>query len=85
MSASIGGPAFPNVPEGAGTRWDDWDKGMSLRQYIAIKAMHALILNPSPDLLNGPSWDHIIAGAYQAADKMLAADAAETRDAKGGK
>lgn len=33
-----GGPAFPNVPEGAGSRWADWDMGMTLRDYFAAKA-----------------------------------------------
>lgn len=32
-----GGPAFPNVPDGAGDKWSDWDHGMTLRQYAAIK------------------------------------------------
>lgn len=33
-----GGPAFPNVPEGAGSSRADWDMGMTLRDYFAAKA-----------------------------------------------
>lgn len=32
-----GGPAFPNVPDGAGSVWKDRDQGMSLRDYFAIR------------------------------------------------
>ncbi|WP_145482089.1 hypothetical protein [Yersinia rohdei] len=38
-----GGPAFPNVPDGAGDKWQSWDMGMTLRDYFAAKAMAALI------------------------------------------
>lgn len=72
-----GGPAFPvhGGHEGDDPRNQIIGGGMTLRQHFAGIAMHALILNPSPNLLNGCGWDHIIAGAYQAADKMLAESA----------
>lgn len=38
-----GGPAFPNVPDGAGDKWQSWDMGMSLRDYFAAKAMAAIL------------------------------------------
>lgn len=45
MSAQeTGGPAFPNVPTGAGDKWEDWDMGMTLRDYFAAKVMHAEIV-----------------------------------------
>lgn len=43
-----GGPAFPNVPDGAGDKWDIWDMGMTLRDYFAAKAMLGMITGDSP-------------------------------------
>lgn len=68
-----GGPAFPNVPDGAGDKWDDWDKGMTLRDYMAAKAMQAGLsfgaVGPSTD-----DWFAEVARAsYAAADAMLRA------------
>jgi hypothetical protein len=61
-----GGQAFPN--EGF-NGWGTPETGMTLRDYFAAKAMHALILNhatTSPHLsLSGR--------AYEIADTMLAA------------
>ncbi|MFU2148984.1 hypothetical protein ACM55O_22170 [Hafnia paralvei] len=39
MKGDNGGPAFPNVPDGAGDKWADWDEGMTMRDYFAAKAM----------------------------------------------
>jgi hypothetical protein len=62
-----GGPAFPNVPDGAGDKWADWDKGMTLRDYFAAKALPAVVsLGPAPTA-------DIAAMAYLIADAMLRA------------
>lgn len=68
MAKEFVSPAFP-IP---GLHDDEDFNGLSKREYIAIKAMQSLILNPAPELLNGCGWDHIVAGAYQAADAMIA-------------
>lgn len=64
-----GGPAFP---------WLDWEssrgeflqKGMSLRDYFAAKAMEAILAN-SQIVVNDKT--SISSMAYQMADSMLAA------------
>lgn len=82
-----GGPAFPNVPDGAGDKWADWDKGMTLRDYMAAKALQALITEPEwRDEDHGltaqicgelaetmPAHDHYATAAYMLADAMLRA------------
>ncbi|UIW10368.1 hypothetical protein [Flyfo siphovirus Tbat2_3] len=61
-----GGPAFPNVPDGAGDKWNDWDMGMTLRDYFAAKAMQAMIeAHESVGVI--PRY------AYEIADAMLEA------------
>jgi len=62
-----GGPAFPNVPDGAGDKWQGWDQGMTLRDYFAAKAMQSVIV------LNGRNIPaHASAyQAYEVADAML--------------
>jgi hypothetical protein len=61
-----GGPAFPNVPDGAGDKWQLWGTGMSMRDYFAAKAMQALIgrISDTPE--------NVARGAYMMADAMLA-------------
>ena len=59
-----GGPAFPNVPDGAGDKWSDWDHGMTLRDYFAA---HAPTPAEEMDIA-----DHC-AYRYRYADAMLAA------------
>lgn len=71
-----GGPAFPNVPEGAGSRWADWDMGMTLRDFFAAKAMQATLssITEFPD----ETWRIGVAlDAYLMADAMLAARGAQ--------
>lgn len=62
-----GGPAFPNVPDGAGDKWADWDKGMTLRDYFACQAMPVIYGQTSK------GFAHISKLAYELADAMLAA------------
>lgn len=79
-----GGPAFPNVPDGAGDRWRDWDVGMSLRDYFAAKALPNIYSTAMVDAADGsglfsdPDWRMGLAlDAYAMADAMLAARAAK--------
>ena len=37
MGKETGGPAFPNVP--SDPQYEEWDRGMDLRDYLAAKAM----------------------------------------------
>lgn len=69
-----GGPAFPNVPEGAGSRWADWDMGMTLRDYFAGKAMQGICAHPDTW---GCRIPEIAEKAYAMADAMLAARGAQ--------
>ncbi|PND34560.1 hypothetical protein C1I89_10290 [Achromobacter pulmonis] len=69
-----GGPAFLNVPDGAGDRWGTWDMGMTLRDYFAAKAMQGDIAagaDKRPDVADCAAW------AYKMADAMLAARGAQ--------
>jgi hypothetical protein len=59
-------PAFPNEG-GAGNLWND--KGMTLRDYFAAKAMQTM-LGWDNDHTN---WDSYAEDAYQMADAMLKA------------
>ncbi|WP_337224918.1 hypothetical protein [Proteus terrae] len=76
MTDKTGGPAFPNVPDGAGDKWSDWDMGMTLRDYFASKCMSSIISS-----LNGPivfeeckgDFDLYAKQAYVMADAMLKA------------
>ncbi|EHK65960.1 hypothetical protein [Achromobacter arsenitoxydans] len=80
-----GGPAFPNVPDGAGDRWADWDTGMSLRDYFAAKAMcSAMDLSPARWWNEGVNpaagtgeIQRVAKVAYTMADAMLAARGAQ--------
>lgn len=71
-----GGPAFPNVPEGAGARWSSWDTGMTLRDYFAAKALTAIISKFPVELTDKGDANLSNAaarGAYVYADAMIAA------------
>lgn len=77
-----GGPAFPNVPEGAGSRWADWDMGMTLRDYFAAKAMQGFSttvrdLGGANDAIARGEFDTCARFAYLLADAMLAARGAQ--------
>ena len=65
MTTSTGGPAFPNEG-GAGNLWND--KGMTLRDYFAGKAMGALLVDPS---WQGNTTGTVAAIAYEMANAML--------------
>ncbi len=74
-----GGPAFPNVPDGAGDKWADWDKGMTLLDYFAAKAMQgdwAAQSNDTGVWPNDASTEGMEARAkvyYRMADAMIKA------------
>lgn len=70
-----GGPAFPNVPDGAGDKWQSWDIGMSLRDYFAAKALAGMLANPNKEGANcGASGLGVFPRyAYEWADAMLKA------------
>lgn len=74
MTINDGGPPFPNVPDGAGDRWDNWDMGMTLRDYFAAKAIQGLLAGCPDDPalrleMNPKRWAF---AAYAMADAMLA-------------
>ena len=71
MSKNNGGPAFPNVPDGAGDRWADWDTGMTLRDYFAAKAMQGIMAGILGDGGDWPNREIVVANAYATADAML--------------
>ena len=74
MKGDNGGPAFPNVPDGAGDKWDDWDKGMSMRDYFAAKAMQGAIANNSfADTGSDHEIEWVVRLSYKYADAMLKA------------
>lgn len=68
-----GGPAFPNVPDGAADKWDSWDMGMTLRDYFSAKAMQGLITSRHPDHHGQDGPAQLAYDAYLIADAMLAA------------
>lgn len=65
---NTGGPAFPNVPDGAGDKWADWDKGISIRDYFATHAPPPGRFKPDDQ----PSEEFYAEWAYAYADAMLA-------------
>lgn len=62
MSKETGGPAFP-VPD---SEYQIQDTGMTLRDYLAAKAMQGMLANGIPS-------GNIPAYAYELADAMLEA------------
>lgn len=76
MSKETGGPAFPNVP--SDPQYDEWDYGMSMRDYFAAKAMESLIPIYWKDHLEdydsaGDMLKCLSESAYDHADAMLKA------------
>jgi hypothetical protein len=69
MITETGGPAFPSV--------FDHDRGMSLRDYAAIKAMQSLVthfLNTELNEVDPQGWmDGLAMDSYSMADAMLKA------------
>ena len=65
-----GGPAFPNVPDGAGDKWNDWDMGMTLRDYFAAKAMQLMVVYSHEE---HEEHEGIAKACYHMADEMLRA------------
>lgn len=58
-----GGPAFPELGNvGHQSEWQS-ESGMPLRDYIAIKAMHAHLIT---DTVPGPACDALVAAAKRA-------------------
>ena len=73
-----GGPAFPNVPDGAGGKFYDWDRGMTLRDWFAGQALIGLIQGYATAYGSPTSApDEVVNEAFSYADAMIAA-----RDAK---
>lgn len=74
MATNDGGPAFPN--EGFQEPENLPQNGMSLRDYMAAKAMQAMVANPETDT-GANSVENaakmISAWAYVIADAMLSA------------
>lgn len=67
MSEHTGGSAFPSVIyRGASI---EWDKGMTLRDYFAAKALQGLLACPE---VRGKVWEFVDL-AYEYADAMLKA------------
>lgn len=54
MSNNTGGPAFPSTFHNG---WGEPEKGMTLRDYFAAKAMHALIQEGYFDTVAKMSYD----------------------------
>lgn len=73
MSASTGGPAFPQPlfqgPAGTTNPWDGWGVGgLSVRDYFAAKALQGLLADPT---WNPATKELGAAQAYKWADAML--------------
>ncbi|HHW4124606.1 TPA: hypothetical protein ACUU9N_001492 [Yersinia enterocolitica] len=71
-----GGPAFPNVPDGAGDKWQSWDMGMTLRDYMAAKALMGWLAGypaTSSHPVVAGNEDKVANEAYQMADAMIKA------------
>ena len=68
-----GGPAFPDVPDGAADKWADWDKGMTLRDYVAAKAMQAGLTFGASGIATDEWFAEVARASYAAADAMLRA------------
>lgn len=77
MSKDNGGSAFPwqeVLIDGNGNSWSNQREGLSVRDYIAIKAMQGMASNPSMwDLINERNAEALSVDAYLMADAMLKA------------
>jgi hypothetical protein len=76
-NTNTGGPAFPNEG-GPGNLWND--KGMTLRDYFAAKAMQGWVQATTKPYVHAGEYqvelineDHITKEAYKMADAMLKA------------
>ena len=69
MSTETGGPAFPSTFHNG---WGEPEKGMTLRDYFAAKAMQTLLIAQPKDWPMGFDVSVSVA-AYQMADAMLKA------------
>lgn len=70
MTDKTGGAAFP-IPA---TELHGTDTGMSLRDYLAAKAMQGILANPAQlDNVNDKSAEWVSRDAYLVADAMLKA------------
>lgn len=71
MSKINGGAAFPQHPSAMTKSERVWgEPGMTLRDWFAGQALARLVSSDSVEL---PSWAHVAAAAYDAADAMLTA------------
>lgn len=82
MSKDTGGPAFPGTysarsDQGRGPVTEFHDKGLSLRDYFAAKALPVAWKAFEDGYFTNEGWDSINEGvavcAYQMADAMIAA------------
>lgn len=71
MSKDTGGPAFPNVP--SDVQYEQWDEGMTLRDYFAAKAMAAIISNSKicDSIIHLGNQERVADAAFSVADAML--------------
>jgi hypothetical protein len=71
MTTNTGGPAFPSEG-GSGNIWSD--KGMTMRDYFAAKAMEGIYAsNTEHDHEDAHIFDAVAEAAYKQADAMLKA------------
>lgn len=68
MSTNNGGPAFPGEPAMRFGQTNEYNQGMSLRDFFAAKAMHGLLASGDKR-----AYRIIVDDAYEMADAMLKA------------
>ncbi|HBZ17535.1 MAG TPA: hypothetical protein DEO73_17485 [Pantoea sp.] len=77
MSKETGGQAFPRQQweyDGQNNVLQYQEEGMTLRDYLAAKAMQGILANPGQlDNLNADATGWVSNDAYKMADAMLAA------------
>lgn len=75
MSKETGGPAFPREDyQCNGADGSLGQEGMTMRDYLAAKAMQGMLSNPGMwDLLNENHAQYVARDAFLVADAMLAA------------
>jgi hypothetical protein len=66
MSKHKGEPAFPIVIDLGNNV--EWHKGMTMRDYIATKAMQSILCS---DIYRSSSFEEISQCAYEVADEMI--------------
>lgn len=75
-TVNTGGPAFA-VPSGEHMRWGDpVMHDMSLRDYIATRAMQSFLADPDVSWASDSEMDFAAGKAYKMADAMLRARSA---------